>query len=101
MIKTWLGFAVLALVFTSVKIELCCGEPKPEPEIIIATALGAVSSAFKIAESVRGFLSSAGQVMSNGNKEGGIYIRHQEGGCLEASKPSAECAKSAAEHHHF
>jgi hypothetical protein len=80
--RMWVGFVIPTLYFVLVKIDQCFGEPEP----LIGEALGAVASIVGIASSISSLLSSASQ-----RNEGGIYIRQEKGGCLDAGLKSYNC----------
>jgi hypothetical protein len=83
----WVGFFISTLCFVSVKIDQCFGEPEP----VTMEGIGAVSSLVEITNSINGLLSSAGHRTSKGYKEGGILIRHEKGGYLDAGMESYNC----------
>jgi hypothetical protein len=82
----WVGFVIPTLCFVLVKVDQCFGDPEP----VIGEALGAVTSVLGMASSISSLLSSAGDMSPNGFKEG-IYIRHKNGGCLDAEMESNNC----------
>jgi hypothetical protein len=82
----WVGFVISTLYFELVKFDQCFGEPEP----VIMEGIGAVSSIVEITNSINSLLSSAGHMTSKGYK-GGIHIRHEKGGYLDAGMESYNC----------